>query len=92
MTDWINELDTDRGVEVAPSLDARISWFAFDEAIGDWLDITTLTIDTWAPSLKARLARAAMIYNPFGQRQIERPQGGRALLQKQTTNPLLDNC
>ena len=28
--------------KVAPSFDGRISWFAYEEAIYDWLDITTL--------------------------------------------------
>ena len=41
--------------KVAPLFDGSISWFAFEEAIDDWLDITTLAPDTWAPSLKARL-------------------------------------
>ena len=29
--------------KVAPSFDGGTSWFAYEEAIGDWLDITTLT-------------------------------------------------
>ena len=36
--------------KVAPSIDGRISWFAFAEAIDDWLGITTLTPEKWAPS------------------------------------------
>ena len=31
--------------KVAPSFDGRISRFAFEEAIDDWLDITTLDPD-----------------------------------------------
>ena len=31
--------------KVAPSFDGNTSWFAFEEAIGDWLDITTLTAE-----------------------------------------------
>ena len=27
--------------KVAPSFDGRISWFAYEEAIDDWLDMTT---------------------------------------------------
>ena len=38
--------------KVAPSFDGRIFWFAFEEAIDDWLDIATLAPDKWAPSLK----------------------------------------
>ena len=51
--------------KVAPSFDGRISWFAFEEAIYDWLDSTTLTPDKWAPSLKSRLVGDASIYIPF---------------------------
>ncbi len=51
--------------KVAPSFDGRVSWFAFEEAIDDWLDITTLAPDKWAPSLKARLVGDASIYKPF---------------------------
>ena len=58
--------------KVAPSFDGRISWFAFEEAIDDWLDLTTLAPDTWAPSLKARLVGYASIYKPqFEPRTIE---------------------
>ena len=41
--------------EVALSFDGRASWFAFEEAMDEWLDIATLTPEAWAPSLKARL-------------------------------------
>ena len=50
--------------KVAPSFDGRTSWFAFAEAIGDWLKIMKLAPDTWAPSLKARLVGYANIYKP----------------------------
>ena len=42
--------------KVAPSCDGRTYWFAYEEAIYDWLDITTLAPDKRAPGLKARLA------------------------------------
>ena len=48
--------------KVAPSFDGSISWFAYEKTIYDWLDITTLAPDKWAPSLKARLVRYASIY------------------------------
>ena len=52
--------------KVAPSFDGRISWFAFEEAIEDWLDITTVAPDKSAPSLKARLVGDAVMYKkPF---------------------------
>ena len=63
--------------KVAPSFDGRISWFAYEEAIDDWLDITTLTPDTWAPSLKARLVGDASIYKPLlDQESLRDPNDG----------------
>ena len=56
--------------KVAPSFDGRISWFAYEEAIYDWLDITTLAPDKWAPSLKARLVGYASIYKPLLDRDM----------------------
>ena len=44
---WATDERTPQGLQfppkVAPSFDGRISWFAFEEAIDDWLDINTLT-------------------------------------------------
>ena len=40
--------------QVAESVDGIISWSAFEEAIYDWLDITTLTPEIWAPSLNKK--------------------------------------
>ena len=64
--------------KVAPSFDGRISWFAFEEAIYDWLDITTLAPDKWAPSLKAILVGDASIYKPlfFDRETLRDPNDG----------------
>ena len=63
--------------KVAPSFDGRISWFAFEEAIDDWLDITTLAPDNLGPSLKARLVGDASIYKPlFDQERLRDPNDG----------------
>ena len=51
--------------KVAPSFDGRTSRFAYEEAIADWLDITTLTPEKWAPSIKAKLVGDANIYTPL---------------------------
>ena len=52
-------------------------WFAFEEAIHDWLDITTLTPEKWAPSLKARLVGDASIYAPLlGRERFKDPNDG----------------
>ena len=52
--------------KVAPSFDGRTSWFAYEEAIGDWLDITTLAPDKWAPSLNAILVGCQHLQTTFG--------------------------
>ena len=63
--------------KVAPSFDGRTSWFAYEEAIDDWLDITTLAPDKWAPSLKARLVGDASIYKPLLHREnLRDPKDG----------------
>ena len=56
--------------KVAQSFDGRIYWFAFEEAMDDWLHITTLAPDKWAPSLKARLVGYASIYKPLLDRDM----------------------
>ena len=55
--------------KVAPSFDGRTSWFAYEEAIGHWLDIATLTPDKWAPSIYARLVGEASIDKPLLDRE-----------------------
>ena len=55
--------------KVAPSFDGRISWFAFEDAIDDWLSITTRAPDKCAPSLKAILVGDASIYKPLLDRE-----------------------
>jgi len=63
--------------KVAPSFDGRTSWFAYEEAIYDWLDITTLARDNWAPSLKARLVGDASIHKPLLDRESLRDPNDR---------------
>ena len=37
---------------IPPSYDGRSSWFAYEEAVDDWVDITTLEAEKQGPSLK----------------------------------------
>ena len=46
-------------------LAGRSSWFAYEESIDDWLDITTLSPEKHGPSLKNRLYGDAAIYKPL---------------------------
>ena len=53
------------------------------EAVDDWLDITTLTPETWAPRLnKSKTGRRSQhVQATLGKKEIERPQQGRRSLQ-----------
>ena len=41
--------------KVPPSYDGRSSWFAYEDAIDDWCDITELDADKRGPALRNRL-------------------------------------
>ena len=41
--------------KVPPSYDGRGSWFAYEDAIDDWCDITELDNDKRGPALRNRL-------------------------------------
>ena len=48
--------------KIPPSFDGRSSWFAYEEAVDDWVDISTLDAEKQGPSLKNRLEGDAAIY------------------------------
>ena len=48
--------------KIPPSFDGRSSWFAYEEAVDDWVDITTLGAEKLGPSLRNRLGGDAAIY------------------------------
>ena len=41
--------------KVPPGFDGKTSWFAFEDAIDDWCDITELESEKWGPALRNRL-------------------------------------
>ena len=43
--------------KVPPGFDGKTSWFAFEDAIDDWCDITELEAEKWGPALRNRQAR-----------------------------------
>ena len=47
--DEIPRLDTQSTPKIPPAYDGRSSWFAYEEAIDDWLDITTLPPENGDP-------------------------------------------
>ena len=59
VSDEIPKVDTQSTPKIPPAFDGRSSWFAYEEAIDDWLDITTLDEDTRGPALKNRLIGSA---------------------------------
>ena len=61
----IPRLDNQSTPKIPPAFDGRSSWFAYEEAIDDWLDITTLDAEKHGPSLKNRLYGDAAIRRPF---------------------------
>ena len=48
--------------KIPPSFDGRSSWFAYEEAVDDWVDITTLGAEKLGPSLRNRLVGDAAVY------------------------------
>ena len=42
--------------KVPPAYDGRTSWFAYEELIDDWVDMTTLEPTKHGPALKSRLS------------------------------------
>jgi hypothetical protein len=51
--------------KVPPAFDGRGSWFAHEEMIDDWVDLTTLTPDKHGPALKNRLSGEAAVHKPL---------------------------
>jgi len=58
--------------KVPPSFDGRQSWFAYEEAVDDWCDITELEQDKRGPALRNRLTDDALVYKPLLDRDLLR--------------------
>ena len=56
--------------KVPPEYDGTRNWFAYEESIDDWIDITTLPLEKHGPSLKNRLYGDAAIYKPLLDRDL----------------------
>ena len=56
--------------KIPPGYTGRTSWFAHEDAIDDWLDITTLEPEKQGPSLKKQITRrCSAIQAIVGQRK-----------------------
>ena len=63
--------------KIPPSFDGRSSWFAYEEALDDWVDITTLAQEKLGPSLNNRLVGDAAVYKPLLDRdRLRDPEHG----------------
>ena len=73
--------------KIPPSFDGRSSWFAYEEAVDDWVDITTLDPDKMGPSLKNRLVGDAAVYKPLLDRELLRDPANGVSYFKNTVRP-----
>ena len=58
--------------KVPPAWDGSGSWFAYEEMVEDWRDITTLDNAKQGPALKSRLSGDALVYKPMLSREMLR--------------------
>ena len=73
--------------KIPPAFDGRSSWFAFEEAVDDWVDITTLSAEKQGPSLKNRLYGDASVYKPLLDRDLLRDANTGVKYFKDTLRP-----
>ena len=74
--------------KMPPSFDGKTSWFAFEDAIDNWRDITELDDDRRGPAFRNRLEGDATIYKKILDRdQLKSKQDGVACF-KGTMRPL----
>ena len=43
--------------KIPPAFDGRTSWFAYEELVADWLDVTTLDPEKTSPSTEGKTHR-----------------------------------
>ena len=65
--------------KVPPSFDGKTSWFAFEDAIDDWCDITELEQEKWGPAMRNRLEGEAAVYKRLLDRNELRQPNGRGI-------------
>ena len=56
--------------KIAPAFNGRQSWFAYEELIEEFLDITVLDDDKVGPALRSRLIGDAAVYKPLFDRDL----------------------
>ena len=74
--------------KVPPGFDGKTSWFAFEDAIDDWCDITELEQEKWGPALRNRLEGEAAVYKRLLDRdELRQPNGRGVEYFKRTLRP-----
>ena len=74
--------------KVPPGFDGKTPWFAFEDAIDDWCDITELEAEKWGPALRNRLEGEASVYKRLLDReQLREPNGRGVEYFKRTLRP-----
>ena len=63
--DAVQTATTQMSVKVAPPFDGTGSWFAYEQAIDDWITMTILDPSKHGPNLKNRLSGEAALKKPF---------------------------
>ena len=56
--------------KIPPAFDGRVSWFKFEEFVGDWVDCCVLNKDKQGPALKNRLYGDAEVYKSHLDRNL----------------------
>ena len=78
--------------KVPPGFDGKTSWFAFEDAIDDWCDITELESERWGPALRNRLEGEASVYKRLLDRdELRQPNGRGVDYFKRTLRPHFAN-
>ena len=63
--------------KIPPAFNGTTSWFAYEEAIDDWVDIAELDPEKRGPALRNRLEGEAAVYKPLLDRdQLRHPTDG----------------
>ena len=70
---------TTQVTKVPPGFDGKTSWFAFEDAIDDWCDITELESEKWGPALRNRLEGEASVFKRLLDREELRQPNGRGV-------------
>ena len=75
--------------KVPPGFDGKPSWFAFEDAIDDWCDITELEAEKWGPALRNRLegGEASVFKRLLDREELRQPNGRGVEHFKRTQRP-----